>query len=106
MERQELEGILLYITKLLILFGLVVILIGLTMAIYYAITKRRDNKWKESFWTVIFGLSIIIAGMLLSYMIGYEPDYTSYGRSIPKWYIPFLMGYILCQLFLSKKEDH
>lgn len=106
MERQALEGLLSFIPEVLILFGLVVILIGLTMAINYAITKKQGKKWKELFWTIILGLSIIIAGILLSYMIGYEPDYTSYGRSIPKWYIPFLMGYILYQLFLSKKEDN
>lgn len=102
--RQELEESLLFIPKVVILIGILVILAGLTMTIHYVITKKRDKKLKESFWVTILGISIVMAALLLSYVIGYEPDYSGCGRSVLKWYILFLIGYTLYPIFLNKKE--
>lgn len=102
------EQVLPVILKYIILFGILLILTGLIMALFRVITKafNRNQTALYLLCTVGPGLLICILGFIFAYIFHCELDIKSYIHAIPIGFVTTLLNIWICSIITKKKTTN
>ena len=86
-----------FVIKGVIFIGIIVILQGITIAIYSFAKKKRNNMEIGKYLGYAVGLGVLtsFSGLILSYILHFEPDFSSYKHSVPITYIVSVLTFYL-----------
>lgn len=91
---------------IVILSGILIILLSISIAIYSLVKRKqtvKDIKW-YLFCTLHLGILIIFSGVLVSFMVNFEIDYSGYKQSIPFGYIASMITFLLLSNIVNKRK--
>ena len=93
-------------TGFVTLIGILIVLGGGSIAIWKCIKEKRSLKEVQPFLFSTFctGTLLVLSGVILNFIAGYEIDYSSYKRSIPLGYIITLIVFVAGRKMVKQNE--